>query len=140
MRALSLRQASRCETAKTPHCKCRCHGALHGINRAEKQTADGRTGDPLDQGFFEALPADDPHHIDDAETKKQKRRKRPRTAKIGQERPKLDFEQLPLIPPGLQQEMLGACAQCGQDEWVHRTYWAAAVGADGHPFQPKETP
>lgn len=47
--------------------------------------------------------------------------------------------QLPLIPPGLAQEMLGGCARCDQDEWVHRAYWRATVGAD-HEFQPKEEP
>lgn len=42
------------------------------------------------------------------------------------------------VPPGLKQERLGACAQCGRDEWVHRAYWREAfIGAE-HEFQPKE--
>lgn len=122
MKALSLKQAARCETAKTPKCKCRCHGALHGSRRNLAEW-DG----PVDQQFFEALPADDPHHIDDAETKKRKRK----------ERRKPPSRQLPLIPPGLEQEMLGGCARCGQDEWIHHTYWRENFGAD-HEFVSKE--
>lgn len=68
MRNLSLRQASRCETAKTPHCKCRCGGALHG---ARRQLAEQGYTPP---DFFETLPEDDPHHVDSAEAKKQKRK------------------------------------------------------------------
>lgn len=46
--------------------------------------------------------------------------------------------QLPLIPPGLQQEMLGACAECGQDEWVHRAYWRRDFLGAPHEFKPRE--
>lgn len=67
MRALSLPQANRCETAKTPHCRCRCGGAFHGINR-------GKT-DEANPVFFAELPAEDPHHIDSPEQKKAKKRR-----------------------------------------------------------------
>lgn len=33
MKALSQRQADRCENARTPHCRCRCGGAFHGTGR-----------------------------------------------------------------------------------------------------------
>jgi len=33
MRALSVRQATSCETAQTKRCRCRCGGLLHGANR-----------------------------------------------------------------------------------------------------------
>jgi hypothetical protein len=49
MKRLSLRQAGRCESAKTPRCKCRCGGLLHGAARG---------GSPA---FFEGLPNADPH-------------------------------------------------------------------------------
>ncbi len=35
MRALSKFQASRCEHATTPTCRCRCGGTYHGASRAE---------------------------------------------------------------------------------------------------------
>jgi hypothetical protein len=54
MRALNQRQAQRCEDAKTKRCRCRCGGAMHGVER----------GDVLD------LAADDPHHAEEARTKK----------------------------------------------------------------------
>lgn len=70
MRALSLRQAARCETAKHPTCRCRCHGALHGAKRnfieEDRQNLEERE-------FYEGLPADDPHHLP---TKEEQRRKR----------------------------------------------------------------
>jgi hypothetical protein len=53
MRSLTLRQANRCETAKTKRCKCRCKGGLHGKMRHE----DG------DRAFFEGLDENDPHHV-----------------------------------------------------------------------------
>lgn len=52
MRALSYRQASRCETAKNKRCRCRCGGALHGASRLAPS-----------REAFEALPQDDPHHV-----------------------------------------------------------------------------
>lgn len=55
MKALSLRQALNCETAKEPVCKCRCGGALHGA----KRNGNGA----YDAAWFEALPDDDPHHM-----------------------------------------------------------------------------
>lgn len=58
---LSIRQAERCETAREPVCKCRCGGKLHGAKRGS-----GRS-------FFEELPEDDPHHIDSAAVKREKR-------------------------------------------------------------------
>jgi len=51
-RALSYRQARRCENAQGNTCRCRCGGTLHGRAR-------GGT----DRGFFEALPETDPHFL-----------------------------------------------------------------------------
>lgn len=56
MRALSLKQASRCETAVGHVCKCRCHGALHGAARVLAPDVQNL------EAFFAALPPDDPHH------------------------------------------------------------------------------
>ena len=70
MKRLSMRAAQRCETAKTPRCKCRCGGALHGA--ARNMIEEGRQGDPK---FFENLPRDDPHHA------KAKRLSKPRVLK-----------------------------------------------------------
>lgn len=39
MRALSRRQAQRCEDATMPRCKCRCGGAKHGKKRGEVDEA-----------------------------------------------------------------------------------------------------
>ena len=33
MRALTARQATNCENAKSPRCRCRCGGVLHGKER-----------------------------------------------------------------------------------------------------------
>jgi hypothetical protein len=52
MRALSYRQASVCETAKHKRCRCRCGGQMHGASRLTPS-----------REAFEALPADDPHHV-----------------------------------------------------------------------------
>jgi hypothetical protein len=60
MRALSQRAASRCETATTKLCRCRCGGKLHGAKRHTE----------FDAWFFEGLPADDPHHVLTAEEKR----------------------------------------------------------------------
>ena len=60
MRALSWRQADRCETAKGGKCRCRCGGKLHGKKRAPEP----------DRAFFEQLPEDDAHHIRSAAEKK----------------------------------------------------------------------
>lgn len=68
MRALSLAQASRCETAKTPHCRCRCHGVLHGAARLINPTAE------RDRQFYEILPPDDPHHVRSKEEVRQRKR------------------------------------------------------------------
>ncbi len=46
MKALSLRQAGKCEHAKKPRCRCRCGGVLHGAARVER---------------VEELPFGDPH-------------------------------------------------------------------------------
>lgn len=75
MRALSLAQASRCETAKNPGCRCRCHGALHGTKRS------GDATDEIDQQFFETLPEDDPHHVRSAEEKLRRARRKRAAAK-----------------------------------------------------------
>jgi hypothetical protein len=47
MKPLTERQARRCETAKTPRCRCRCKGMLHGGQRV----------------MPELLPEGDPHHF-----------------------------------------------------------------------------
>ena len=73
MRALSLRQARNCENAKHPRCKCRCHGVLHGASRSQVMTE----AQPS-RAWFEALPADDPHHLPTKEERRAKRRKRDR--------------------------------------------------------------
>jgi len=44
-RALTYQQASRCENAEKPVCRCRCGGKFHGSKR----------------GKVTALPFDDPH-------------------------------------------------------------------------------
>ena len=62
MRSLSLRQAARCEAAQHPRCRCRCHGAAHGRRRLDDLFAEPLPAD-LGREFFEALPADDPHHL-----------------------------------------------------------------------------
>jgi len=80
MRELSYKQAARCETAKHPKCKCRCHGLLHGVwkERADA-TAENTTGvfgvEP-DLDYFNSLPGDDPHHISTEEERKQKQREK----------------------------------------------------------------
>jgi hypothetical protein len=53
MRALSVRQAARCETAFFDKCRCRCGGKFHGARRVLD----------ADRERFEALAEDDPHHI-----------------------------------------------------------------------------
>lgn len=65
MRALSLRQASRCETAQHAKCRCRCGGALHGAKRMIE---------PDDRVAYELLPEDDPHHLRSDEEKKRRRK------------------------------------------------------------------
>jgi hypothetical protein len=64
MKSLSVRQAARCETAKHKACRCRCGGKLHGVLRSIEPTA----------AFFAALKADDPHHVDSEEQRKEKRK------------------------------------------------------------------
>lgn len=89
MRALSLKAASRCETARTNTCRCRCHGALHGSRRP----AAGKT--PMEnfieevqppREYYEALPEDDPHHVRSAEERKRRRKmqRADRKARAGQ--------------------------------------------------------
>lgn len=69
MRALSLRQAARCETAKCKTCKCRCGGTLHGAFR--NFIEEGRERNP---DFYQTLPEDDPHHVRSEEEKKRRAR------------------------------------------------------------------
>jgi hypothetical protein len=60
MRALSARQAATCEMSKTPRCKCRCQGALHGARRRNGALV----AVPADQSLFDwlrARPESDPH-------------------------------------------------------------------------------
>ena len=66
MRALSERQAARCETAKTKLCRCRCSGALHGANRVDENFREHE--------FFEQLPNEDPHHVPGEAEKKRQRK------------------------------------------------------------------
>ena len=73
MRALSLAQASRCETAKCKTCRCRCGGRMHGAMR--NFIEEGRQSKP-EQEFFETLGEDDPHHVRSAAEKKQRRKLR----------------------------------------------------------------
>lgn len=35
MRRLSERQIRICETARSPRCKCRCKGTLHGVRQGD---------------------------------------------------------------------------------------------------------
>lgn len=58
--ALTARQASACEHAKSPPstCKCRCAGAFHGVAR----------------GPVRDLPLGDPHHPDDEDPKERRQR------------------------------------------------------------------
>lgn len=65
MRALSVRQASRCETALNHKCRCRCGGRFHGARRILT---------PEDRAMFEQLPEDDPHHIVSVAEQKQRAR------------------------------------------------------------------
>lgn len=72
VKALSTRQATRCETAKNKSCRCRCGGLLHGIKRAPHP----------DPEFFEQLPEDDPHHVPPRAEKNRRRRIRRQMAKM----------------------------------------------------------
>ena len=77
MKALSLRQAQRCETAKHPTCKCRCGGALHGAFRTKDPGEFPSLAEHREFiHFFSELPDEDPHHIDNAQQKKEKTAKR----------------------------------------------------------------
>jgi hypothetical protein len=60
MRANSQEHVERCEAATTPasQCRCRCGGRCHG-----RRLVAGGGG----REAFEALPADDPHHLLSAE-------------------------------------------------------------------------
>lgn len=68
MKALSKRQARNCETALGKTCRCRCGGVNHGGMRhlIEK--------DREVEGYFEALPEDDPHHVRSKEERRRLRR------------------------------------------------------------------
>lgn len=73
MRALSVRQASNCETAKTSVCRCRCKGAFHGMKRSGAKEPD--------PAFLAALPLEDPHHVDDKGQKRERKRQEKRDKK-----------------------------------------------------------
>jgi hypothetical protein len=60
MRALTLNQAQRCETAHSGRCRCRCRGQLHGAGRN------------LSEAFFLSLPEDDPHRATEPRAKQPK--------------------------------------------------------------------
>ncbi len=55
MRALSQQQATNCEHATKPRCRCRCGGTLHGAGRIGADRA------VLD---YSLLPPDDPHYAE----------------------------------------------------------------------------
>jgi hypothetical protein len=67
MRALSGRQAARCEEAETPRCVCRCGGAYHGARRAPARGSSLQDIHEPDTdevvAWLRELPADDPHHV-----------------------------------------------------------------------------
>ena len=93
MRALSVRQACRCETAKTKTCKCRCGGAAHG------RYTDGK----LDCEYFALLPADDPHYIaarDEREAQRWRKRQQRRRAEWELDQSFLRARQGSLFPEG----------------------------------------
>ena len=48
-----MRSAVACENAHCKRCKCRCHGAGHGLARAKADN----------EKFFHELPEDDPHFV-----------------------------------------------------------------------------
>lgn len=82
MRAASQEHVTRCEGATTPpsQCACRCGGRCHG-RRLIAQGA-GRVS-------YEALPADDPHHLQTADERRRaagRKRERTRTAKLDRDR------------------------------------------------------
>jgi hypothetical protein len=58
VKALSERQARRCEEAKGGRCRCRCGGAMHGAARADRY---GEAETPRE--WFESLPDSDPHKL-----------------------------------------------------------------------------
>lgn len=67
---LTASQASNCENAREPECKCRCGGAGHGAKRAPAGKEDDRT-------WYEQLPETDPHHLpSDVERKHLKRQRK----------------------------------------------------------------
>jgi hypothetical protein len=63
-----MKQAQRCETAKTPRCRCRCGGLLHGAARGKSAEGDNAE-------FFESLPDDDPHKAMERPKPKPRQRK-----------------------------------------------------------------
>lgn len=77
MRALSLAQASRCETAKHQNCRCRCGGVLHGRARVAVENPEPE----VLRVFFEELAQDDPHHVRSKEEIKLRRKMRRDAAK-----------------------------------------------------------
>lgn len=67
MKALSLNQANRCETAEGKVCHCRCGGMFHGAKRINA-VQDGREA-------FEQLDEHDPHHLPIKPIKKKREKK-----------------------------------------------------------------
>jgi hypothetical protein len=63
-----MRQAARCETAFNDKCRCRCGGRFHGARRVLEP----------DRAMFEALPEDDPHHVQPKPARKPRVLKRDR--------------------------------------------------------------
>lgn len=77
-RALSAREADRCENAREPKCVCRCNGAAHGRGSVNVGDFDTMTKDAIAilHKAFEALPKDDPHHLPTVIEEKEQARER----------------------------------------------------------------
>lgn len=67
-RSLSAREADRCENAREPKCVCRCKGAAHGRGSVNLGDSGEMAKDALAtlHKAFEALAAEDPHHLPSA--------------------------------------------------------------------------
>jgi hypothetical protein len=52
VKPLNVTQVTRCEMGRTPRCRCRCGGVLHGAQRARLPE------------YFENLGESDPHRLE----------------------------------------------------------------------------